>query len=204
MEINAPATVKKKMAALRRVLSEARKLKLMDAQSYEAAIDLPQIKSSAKVRGRALTQTEITALIEACHRDSSVLEARDAALIGILRGGGLRRAEVVKLRLKDFKPETGELQVIDGKGAKDRTVYLPKAGVCFVKDWLEVRGYRAGALLCPVRKGGQIEFRQMSSQAVLLILQKRAADAGVDIVTVQKLAGHSSPMTTARYDRPSH
>ena len=222
LEINSPTTVKKKMAALRRVLAEARKLKLMDAQSYEAAIDLPPIKSSTKVRGRALTQGEITALIEACHRDSSVLGARDAALIGILRGGGLRRAEVVKLRLKDFNQETGEVQVIDGKGGKDRTVYLPQAAICFVKDWLEVRGSEPGALLCPVRKGGQIELRHMTPQAVLFIVQKRATeagvksfsphdfrrtfcsdllDAGVDIVTVQKLAGHSSPMTTARYDR---
>ncbi len=85
-----------------------------------------------------------------------------------------------------------------------------------------MRGRSPGALLCPISKGGQIQIRHMTSQAVLLIVKKRAEeagvesfsphdfrrtfcsdllDAGVDIVTVQKLAGHSSPVTTAKYDR---
>ena len=150
------------------------------------------------------------------------LALRDAALIAILRGAGLRRSEVVKLEVRDFDAAAGSLEVREGKGGKDRTVYLPEAASEMVSRWLEVRGSSPGALLVPIRKGGQLEIRPMTSDAVLKILQRRAKqagvesfsphdfrrtfcsdllDAGVDIVTVQKLAGHASPVTTAKYDR---
>ena len=215
-------TAKKMISALRRVLAEARKLELMDAASYQQATDLPSIKVGNRLRGRALTTTEIASIIEVCTSDESFQGVRDAALIAILRGTGLRRAEVVKLKLSNFNSETGAVEVRKGKGGKDRTVYLPKTAIPFVVDWLKVRGQKPGALLCPIRKGGKIEYRHLSSQAVLLVVQKRAKqagvkifsphdfrrtfcsdllDAGVDIVTVQKLAGHASPTTTAKYDR---
>ncbi|MGL5833607.1 MAG: tyrosine-type recombinase/integrase [Waterburya sp.] len=215
-------TAKKMMCALRRVLAEARKLELMDAANYQKAMDLQSIKVSQRLTGRALTGTEITALISVCMGDLSYQGIRDMALIAILRGTGLRRAEVVKLKLTDFDSQTGAVEVRSGKGGKDRTVYLPQTAIPFVIDWLRVRGKKPGALLCPVRKGGSIEYRHLSPQAVLLVMQKRAGqagiktfsphdfrrtfcsdllDAGVDIVTVQKLAGHASPITTAKYDR---
>ena len=215
-------TAKKMMSALRRVLAEARKLELMDAESYQKATDLPSIKVSNRLRGRALTKTEITSIIEVCTSDESSIGVRDAALIAILRGTGLRRAEVVKLKLTNFNLETGAVEVRKGKGGQDRTVYLPETAIPFVARWLKVRGKKPGALLCPIRKGGELEYRHLSSTAVLLVVQKRAKqagvttfsphdfrrtfcsdllDAGVDIVTVQKLAGHASPTTTAKYDR---
>ncbi len=217
-----PSTAMKMMCALRRVLKEARKLGMMDAESYAAAVDLPSIKDSKRLRGRALSQSEIAALVKVCQDDPTPQGARDAALIGILRGAGLRRAEAVKLELKDFTASTGALEVRGGKGGKDRMVYLPPAASAYLENWLTVRGREPGALLCPIRKGGEIELRHISPQAVLLIVQKRAnqasvksfsphdfrrtfcsdlLDAGVDIVTVQKLAGHASPVTTAKYDR---
>jgi site-specific recombinase XerD len=222
LEKYAPSTASKMMCAMRRVLDEARKLGLMDADSYATAVELPSIKENRKLRGRALSQTEITALMRVCLDDSTRQGVRDAALIAILRGAGLRRAEVVKLELRDFNPETGGLQVRSGKGDKDRLVYLPQGALSYLSKWLAVRGRQPGALLCPIRKGGEIEYRNMTAQAVLLIVQKRAKDAGVesfsphdfrrtfcsdlldagvDIVTVQKLAGHASPVTTAKYDR---
>ncbi len=109
-----------------------------------------------------------------------------------------------------------------GKGGKDRTVYLPEGALAVVEDWLNIRGNAPGPLLCHVNKGGRVVVRRLTAQAVLFLLQKRAfeagvpsfsahdfrrtfisdlLDAGIDIVTVQKLAGHSDPATTARYDR---
>jgi site-specific recombinase XerD len=222
LEKYAPATAKKMMCALKRVLREARKLGLMEAQDYTTAVDLPSIKDAKKLRGRALSKSEIAALMEVCASDSTIQGIRDAALIAILRGAGLRRAEVAFLEMKDFNSETGALDVRGGKGGKDRTVYLPEMAIAYLENWLVIRGRKPGALLCPIRKGGEIEIRNMTPQAILLIVQKRATeagvesfsphdfrrtfcsdllDAGVDIVTVQKLAGHASPVTTAKYDR---
>ncbi len=222
LERYAPATASKIMCAFRRVLDEARKLGLMSAADYANAIDLPAIRDTRKLRGRALSQSEITALMKVCEEDKSKLGARDAAILAILRGAGLRRGEAVKLKVKDFNPQTGGLEINWAKGGKSRLVYLPEAAITYVERWLDVRGRKEGALLCPMRKGGRIQFRHMSSQAVLKVVQKRAReagvdsfsphdfrrtfcsdllDAGVDIVTVQKLAGHADPNTTAKYDR---
>ncbi|ACK68381.1 integrase family protein (plasmid) [Rippkaea orientalis PCC 8801] len=222
LERHAPATAARMMCALRRVLKEAKRLGLMSGDDYQTAIDLPSIRESRKLRGRALSQDEIRGLMAVCENDPTTQGIRDAALIAILRGAGLRRAEAVKLQLKDFTQEAGSLQIIGGKGDKDRLVYLPESAISIVNRWLEVRGFTPGALLCPIQKGGRIVIRSMSSQSVLLIVQKRAIaagvesfsphdfrrtfcsdllDAGVDIVTVQKLAGHASPVTTAKYDR---
>ncbi|MDY6785668.1 MAG: tyrosine-type recombinase/integrase [Cyanobacteriota bacterium] len=63
---------------------------------------------------------------------------------------------------------------------KSRTAYLPEGAIALVESWLEARGTEPGALLCPIRKGGEIQIRSMTPQAVLLIVQKRAQQAGVE------------------------
>ena len=221
MEKYAPATANRMLCALRRVLKEARRLKLMDASDYADAVDIPNIRGSRLPRGRALKSSEIAALMEVCLNDPLPSGLRDAAIIGVLMAG-LRRAEVVALDVRDFDPEMGRLIVRRGKGNQDRITYLPEGAKEAVLDWLTVRGNAPGALLCPVDRLGRITCRRMSDQVVMNVLQKRAVmagvelfaphdlrrtfisdllDAGADLLTVQRLAGHADPATTAKYDR---
>jgi integrase len=217
----APATTNKMLVALRGVLKEAWRLGLMSAESYHRATDLKNIKSETLPRGRALSSGELRALFEAC-ADGTRAGIRDAALLAILYAGGLRRSEAVGLDLSDFNPETGALTVRGGKGRKDRIVYASNGSADALVDWISLRGSEAGAMFCPVNKGDRIAFRRMRDQAILGIVRKRGdeagiarfsphdlrrtfvsdlLDAGADLSTTKRLAGHSSETTTGRYDR---
>jgi integrase/recombinase XerD len=218
----ASSTANKMMAALSRVLEEAWKLGLMSAEDYHRAIAIERKTGQRLLKGRALSIGEIQALFHVCAQDKSVKGSRDAALIAVLYGAGLRRSEVVALDLSDWNMVDNCLTVRSGKGDKDRTTYLDEGAAAALTDWLMWRGEEAGALFYPTRRGGNLERRRMTDQAVLDILRQRGKEAqiasfsphdfrrtfisnlldrGADISTVQKLAGHASPVTTARYDR---
>lgn len=143
-------------------------------------------------------------------------------MLAILYGVGLRRSEAVALDVSDYDVESGALTVRSGKGNKARMGYVPSGAREAVALWLEARGEEVGPLLLPVLKSGRIVHRRLTDQAVLMILMKRAEQAGVkhlsphdlrrtfisdlleagaDISTVQKMAGHANVQTTTRYDR---
>lgn len=218
----APATANKTLAALRRVLKECWRLGLMDAESYHRAVDLQPVRGSTLPKGRALEGGELRSLFVACSSDRTAAGARDAALLAVLYGAGLRRAEAVALDVGDFNSETGELRIRSGKGHKARLVYLKNGGALAVRAWLRIRGSCPGPLFCPVNKAGRLDLRQMTPQVALFVIRKRAEqagvqqfsphdlrrsfasgllDAGADISAVQQLMGHASVQTTARYDR---
>lgn len=217
-----PATVNRVLSALRRVLKEALRLELMSAADYARAVDIQSVKARKELRGRALSQDEIDSLMRVCFEDYTPAGFRDAALVAILRGAGLRRAEVVKLDLKDFNNDDGEIKVRSGKGRVDRTLYLSSSAAASVNEWIEIRNRAAGPLLCQVNKSGRVIQQRLTPQAVLFILQRRGEqanvesfsphdlrrtfasdliDADVDIPTVQMMLGHATPNQAIRYDR---
>lgn len=217
-------TVNKMLVALRRVLQEAYRLDLIDANDYAKAADLKSLNVQPQLRGRTLKRSEIKRLIATCLQEQTVISLRDAAIICLLRCGGIRRDELVQLELDDLDLKTGAVIIRHGKGNKTRTVYLNNMAVDLVKQWLAVRGDEPGALVCPINKGGRITIKhfQASGDAIYKLIKGRAKKAGIahfsphdfrrtfcsdllaegeDVFTVQDLAGHASPVTTKKYDR---
>jgi site-specific recombinase XerC len=75
-------------------------------------------------------------------------------LLGLLYGGGLRRAEVVALDLSDFDAATGAI-TIKGKGNKERKGFVTNGSREALDAWLVFRGEEPGPLFMPVTKGGR-------------------------------------------------
>lgn len=217
----AAATANKMLSALRGVLKAAWQLDQMPAEDFHKAAAVKGITGSTIPAGRELSSGEIQALMQACENDPTPAGVRDAALIALLYSCGLRRAELAALDLEHYNQESGALVVL-GKRNKERTAYLVNGAARAMADWLAARGDEPGALFWPIGKGGKMANRHIATQAVYRILQKRAGQAGVkdfsphdfrrtfvsdlleagaDIATVQKMAGHASVNTTARYDR---
>lgn len=216
----APATANRMLAALRGTLKAAFKLGLMSSDDMTRATMIDPVRGVRVPPGRALSQGELRVLFGACDPKTAG-GARDGALIALLYAGGLRRAEATGLDVEAFDETSGAL-IVRGKGNKERRVYLSSGARDAVDAWLQHRGREAGPLLMPVRCNGVIVRRRMTDQAVAERLRRLARrgqlahfsahslrrtfvsdllDAGVDIVTVAALAGHSSPAVSAKYDR---
>ncbi|MEM8996860.1 MAG: tyrosine-type recombinase/integrase, partial [Acidobacteriota bacterium] len=221
IERYAPGTTNKMLSALRGVLKQAWRLGLIKADAYHRAAAVENVRASNLLSGRALEADEIGKLFEACAADETAKGIRDAAILAVLYGCGLRRGELVRLDLEDIDLEDGSI-LVEGKRRKQRMVYLTERGAAYIWRWLDLRGDDSGPLFNPVRQSGEIPVKRLGGESVTYILKRRQEkagvdkfsphdmrranvtallDAGVDVFTVQRLAGHADASTTARYDR---
>jgi integrase len=218
----APATVNRMLSAVRGVLKAAWMLDLIDGETYRKSVTIKSVSAERLPAGRDLATGEIARLIAACKADTSAAGARDGAILAVLYGAGLRRAECIALDVRDYDPSDGRIIIRAGKGNKDRVAYIGAGGRAALRNWLAYRGKEAGRLFVTVNRGGVIGRDGFTTTALYNVIQKRAAqagiahisphdlrrthvthllDAGADTLIVSKIAGHADPKTTARYDR---
>ena len=218
----APATRNRILSAIKGVAAAAWDLRALDTDTYMRIKTVPSVRGSRLKAGRYVSWGEVESLLRSCANDPSAAAVRDAATISLARGSGLRREELVDLRLESFDPATGAIRLI-GKGDKERLVYAKNGTRRYIDDWLAIRGAAPGALFCEVTKACEVRPEShISTTALHKALRRRAhlagvinvswhdfrrswvsdlLDKGVDIATVAELAGHSSTNTTKGYDR---
>ncbi len=175
----APATANKHLAALRGVLKQCWRRGLMSAEAYQRAIDLPPVRGASPRKPNRLGAVELRKLAQVCSGDSSPAGARDEALLALLYGANLRRSEAVSLELTDYDLSTGVLIVRGAGGRQPRRFAANDDARRALERWILIRGPEAGPLFNPVNKGGRIERRRLSEQAIYIACQKRAAEAGL-------------------------
>ena len=158
----------------------------MDTDAYKRAVAVPAIPGTRLPAGRTLEPKEIRALFEACG-EAGPQAARDAALLAILLGCGLRRTEAARLDIEHLDRTEATLRVI-GKGNHERIAPM-SAGVRTALDaWLVARGDAPGPLLCAMTgKGNRITRRRLHTESIRLILKRRARQAGIRLCTPHDL-----------------
>lgn len=217
-----PATINLVRDLLRGVAGQAFDLRLLSAEEFERIKRVPRVRGSRLLAGRHLEAGELFALLGACD-DGTVLGVRDAAILALLYGAGLRRETVANLTLDNLDLERAEVRFV-GKGNKEHAVPLPYGTVQAITDWLDLRGHESGSLFRQFTPGGKlIQGKGVSSQLIYRVMISRGGKGNIvrrctphdmrrtyitgildktgDLALAQELAGHSDPKTTKRYDR---
>jgi site-specific recombinase XerD len=143
---------------------------------------------------------------------------RNRALLTLLYRSGLRISEALALRPSDVDLKRHTCRVLHGKGDKATVRGFHPSATDALARWIDTRkglGLRNGPLFCTLDGGA------MSDRYVRNLLHRLAAEAGiekrvhphglrhtfadelrsagVDVVTISKLLGHSSISVTSRY-----
>ncbi len=221
----APNTSSLYVNAVRGVMNEAWRLSLI---SQEHLLKMRTVKPAPGTRlgqGRNLRRTLIREMMEVCAADPRPQGLRDAAVIGILYGSGMRKSESVNLDLAQINFDERSLRVI-GKGNKELIKYAPDWAFAKLQAWLAFRREQLkegeqddSFLFNRIRRGSHITRERITKHAIYYIARQRGEQVGVkimphdfrrsfitrvieehDLSIAQKLAHHTNIQTTASYD----
>lgn len=217
-----PSTARTTLTILRSVLRTAWRLGQLDGDRFERVTSWGPVKGETPIRGRELTREEIGTMRRWCEGQSDFYGALCWAVVSCALGAGLRRIEVVRLRVGDFADDARHL-LIRGKGSKTVVHPIDAWVGASLESWLAQRErlpfehdamfayatpqdvrqaaiskWQVWRLLQEVGDGAKLAHftpHDLRRTYVTAFLRKKG-----DLSMAKNLARHANEATTARYD----
>jgi integrase/recombinase XerD len=182
---------------------------------FRVTLGRPEVVTMIPFGKRPKTLPSVLSRAEVLRLFAALPDNRYRTVVRTTYACGLRIGEVVRLRVADIDSQRGVLVVRQGKGQKDRLVPLSPALLQELRAYW--RRYRPAEWLFPGQQRGRhlnitalqrtfarlvrpLGFRKPVSMHTLRhSYATHLLEAGVDVVTLQRLLGHRDLSTTARY-----
>lgn len=215
------ATINQKLSAIRKLASEAEDNNLLDSRVANGIRAVKGVPFRGRRTGNWLSKEEAQMWLNA--PDVQTLKGvRDRAILAILIGCGLRRAECAILSVSHVQQREGRWAVVDivGKRDKMRTVPMPSWAKSAIDSWTYSARIEDGFVFRQVNKGGNLMGEGLTEQAIYNIVvsyaerleksgiaphdlrrtfAKLAHKGGSPIDQIQLSLGHDSIQTTEKY-----
>jgi site-specific recombinase XerD len=154
---------------------------------------------------------------------AQIKNSRDQAIFTLMLRCGLRVEEVAKLTLRAVDLPRTQLFIYDGKGSKDRIVYLSSDALELLSSYLKKRSSSRVQRVFLVEKGiykdkplsvrgiqkrmeyyAKLAGLKISCHQLRHTMATQLLNADADLVVIQDLLGHSQIRTTQRYCKVSN
>src|ERR1700685_1500027 len=217
----AAGTINQRLAAVRRLAYEAGDSGLLSPESAAGIRRVKGVKQLGCRVGNWLNRDQARLLLEKSDGES-LRCTRDVAMISILLGCGLRRAELASLKKEELQIRHGHWAIVDlvGKGGHVRTVPVPIWVKSAVDRWMAAAGVTDGRVFRAVSRHGNAGGKSLSENVVWYVVRNCAQRMQLDHLAphdlrrtcaklchvnggeldqIQFLLGHASVLTTERY-----
>ena len=172
----APATAARHLQAALGILREAFRLGLLSADAWMRVREVRAVSVRPRRNGRLVDEADVDRLQRAAGKGAA--GSRDAALLWVLLGAGVRRSEAVAADLEDYEMATGVLWVRSVKHGFPRAIPLEDDARAALEAWLDVRGGWPGPLLTAVDQRDRVVRRRLTTSGVYFLLRRLAGRAG--------------------------
>lgn len=140
-----PATVNQKLSAIRKLALEAADNGALDSQIANGIKAVRGVRQGGTRAGNWLTKQDAQKMLNAPDTDT-LKGLRDRAILALLIGCGLRRAEAVNLTFDHIQQRDGRWVLVDliGKRNKVRSVPMPSWAKAAIDAYANAAGLSKG------------------------------------------------------------